>query len=556
MKLTGAEIIMECLLEQGVDTVFGYPGGAVLNIYDALYQYHGKIRHITTAHEQAAAHAADGYARSSGKTGVCVATSGPGATNLVTGIATAYMDSIPMVAITGNVGRSLLGKSSFQEVDIAAITAPVTKKSSIVMDIADLADTIRDAFYIANKGRKGPVLIDIPKDITALTYEYEPKTPVRRAPHFDLNETQFARALKLLSESKRPLLYAGGGVVAAEAEKEFESFVERLDAPVSASLMCQGAYDQKKPRYLGMLGMHGTKVSSLAMKECDLFIAVGSRFSDRVTCNTDLFARHCPVIHIDIDAKEFNKNVKADAALRGSASAVLAELLKRMPQQDHTEWMRRIMQWKEENPFLQKDGGCGVTPQLVMETLGELTDSQAMITTEVGQHQMWAVQYYYYRYPRQLCTSGGLGTMGYGLGAAIGAKLANPDKTVVNIAGDGSFHMNASELSTLSKYNIPVIELLFNNEVLGMVRQWQKLFYGSRFSETNLDKPTNYEALAEAFGVKAYTITRRDEVAPVLKKAIASGKPAFINCLIDRDMNVLPMVPANGSVTDPIFEME
>ena len=556
MKRTGAEIIMECLLEQGVDTIFGYPGGAVLNIYDALYAYRGKIRHITTAHEQAAAHAADGYARSSGKTGVCLATSGPGATNLITGIATAYMDSIPMVAITGNVGRSLLGKSSCQEVDIVSIAAPITKKSSIVMDIADLADTIRDAFYIANKGRKGPVLIDIPKDITALSYDYEPKTPVRRAPHFDLNETQFNRAIKLISESKRPLLYAGGGVVSAGAEKEFEAFAERLDAPVSASLMCQGAYDQKKTRYLGMLGMHGTKVSALAMKECDLFIAVGSRFSDRVTCNTDLFARHCPVIHIDIDAKEFNKNVKADAALRGNASAVLTELLGRMGQQNHAEWMQKIVKWKEENPLLQKDTQGGVTPQFVMETLGNLTDSQAMITTEVGQHQMWAVQYYYYRYPRQLCTSGGLGTMGYGLGAAIGAKLANPDKIVVNIAGDGSFHMNANELSTLAKYQIPVVELLFNNEVLGMVRQWQKLFYGGRFSETDLNKPTNYEALAEAFGVKAYTITRRDEVESVLKEAITLGKPAFINCYIDRDMNVLPMVPADGSVTDPIFEME
>ena len=547
---------MECLLEQGVDTIFGYPGGAVLNIYDALYAYRGKIRHITTAHEQAAAHAADGYARSSGKTGVCLATSGPGATNLITGIATAYMDSIPMVAITGNVGRSLLGKSSFQEVDIVSIAAPITKKSSIVMDIADLADTIRDAFYIANKGRKGPVLIDIPKDITALSYDYEPKTPVRRAPHFDLNETQFNRAIKLISESKRPLLYAGGGVVSAGAEKEFEAFAERLDAPVSASLMCQGAYDQKKTRYLGMLGMHGTKVSALAMKECDLFIAVGSRFSDRVTCNTDLFARHCPVIHIDIDAKEFNKNVKADAALRGNASAVLTELLGRMGQQNHAEWMQKIVKWKEENPLLQKDTQGGVTPQFVMETLGNLTDSQAMITTEVGQHQMWAVQYYYYRYPRQLCTSGGLGTMGYGLGAAIGAKLANPDKIVVNIAGDGCFRMNMNEIATAVRQKLPLIEVIVNNHVLGMVRQWQKLFYGGRFSETDLNKPTNYEALAEAFGVKAYTITRRDEVESVLKEAITLGKPAFINCYIDRDMNVLPMVPADGSVTDPIFEME
>lgn len=555
MKLTGAQIIMECLLEQGVDTVFGYPGGAVLNIYDALYEYKDKIRHITTSHEQAASHAADGYARSSGKTGVCIATSGPGATNLVTGIATAYMDSIPMVAITGNVNRNLLGKSSFQEVDISAITAPVTKKSLIVMDIADLADAIRDAFYVANKGRKGPVLIDIPKDITALTYDFERKPLKEQKHNFDHNEKQFKKAVELLLKSERPFLYAGGGVVASEAEKEFADFAEKFDAPVSASLMCQGAYDQKLPRYLGMLGMHGTKVSSMALKECDLFIAVGSRFSDRVTCDTGVFARNCPVIHIDIDAKEFNKNIKAAAALRGNAKDVLEELSRRIPQQNHSEWMNKIYGWKEKNPFLKKDDGMYVTPQYVMETLGRLTDNKAMITTEVGQHQMWAAQYFYYRYPRQLCTSGGLGTMGYGLGAAIGAKLANPDKTVVNIAGDGSFHMNCSELSTLSKYNIPVIELLFNNEVLGMVRQWQKLFYGGRFSETDLDKVTNYEKLSEAFGVKAYTISKSSDVEKVLKEAIESGKPAFINCIINRDMNVLPMVPANGAVTDPIMEM-
>ncbi len=556
MILTGAQIIMECLLEQKVDTVFGYPGGAVLNIYDALYQYSDRINHILTAHEQGAAHAADGYARSSGKTGVCIATSGPGATNLVTGIATAYMDSVPMVAITGNVNRDLLGLDSFQEVDITGITMPITKHNYIVKDIDELADTIREAFFIANTGRKGPVLIDIPKDITGAKTEYTPKeannvdeTPLPPKDWMD-------KAVELLTESEKPLIYAGGGVLLSEASEELALLAETLDAPVSCSLMCQGGFDQTNPRYIGMLGMHGTKTASLAIADCDLLIAVGTRFSDRVTCNTSLFAKHCPILQIDIDPAEFNKNVDVDIRLKGDAKAIIKELLKSLKKSRNSEWMGNIYAWKQEFPLSQKaDAENGITPQEVLECLTKLTNSEAIITTEVGQHQMWAAQFYSYKNPRQFVTSGGLGTMGFGLGASIGAQVANPDKRVINIAGDGSFHMNANELSTAAKYNIPIVELLLNNEVLGMVRQWQKLFYDGRFSQTTLEKKTDYERLAEAYGVKALTIAKKEDIEPVLKEALAYNGPVFINCKISRDINVLPMVPAGASVEQPILEM-
>ena len=556
MLLTGAQIIMECLLEQQVDTVFGYPGGAVLNIYDALYEYSDRINHILTAHEQGAAHAADGYARSSGKTGVCIATSGPGATNLVTGIATAYMDSVPMVAITGNVNRNLLGLDSFQEVDITGVTMPITKHNFIVKRVEDLADTIREAFYIANEGRKGPVLIDIPKDVTGAKLEYvsQPsKVPEDRPlPPADWME----KAAELLKNSKRPLIYAGGGVLLSEAASELKKLAEQLDAPVSCSLMCQGGFDQTDPRYIGMLGMHGTKTASLAIADCDLLVAVGTRFSDRVTCNTSLFATHCPILQIDIDPAEFNKNVDVDIRLKGDAKGVLQALLKIFPQMEHKAWMESIAGWKAEFPLTQRTNDPnGVTPQMVLEKLSELTGSEAILTTEVGQHQMWAAQFYDFKHPRQFITSGGLGTMGFGLGAAIGAQVANPHKRVVNIAGDGSFHMNANELSTAAKYNIPIIELLFNNEVLGMVRQWQKLFYDGRFSQTTLEKKTDYEKLAEAYGVKALTIANKDDIEPVLKEALKEQGPVFINCRINRDINVLPMVPAGASVEEPILEM-
>ena len=556
MLLTGAEIIMECLLEQGVDTVFGYPGGAVLNIYDALYQYGGKLRHIETSHEQNAAHAADGYARATGKTGVCIATSGPGATNLVTGIATAYMDSIPMVAITGNVNLGLLGLDSFQEVDITGITMPVTKHNFIVKDVSQLADTLRKAFRIAQEGRKGPVLVDIPKDITAQKCEFTPlaQLPEPEPEHFPSDQS-FERAMELIRKSERPFLYTGGGVIASEASEELAALAERLDAPVASSLMSQGAFDQSSPRYMGMLGMHGTKTAALGVKHCDLFIAVGTRFSDRVTCNADLFGTHFPIIQIDIDPAEFDKNVHVDVRLRGDAKQILSRLLKIAPQMDHADWMRDVESWNLNYPLMQRPAPDGVTPQEVLGTLGRLTDSEAILTTEVGQHQMWAAQFYTFRHPRQFLTSGGLGTMGFGLGAAMGAQLARPDKRVINIAGDGSFHMNCSELSTLSKYNIPVIELIFNNTVLGMVRQWQKLFYENRFSQTDLEKKTDYEMLARAFGVKALTIREQADIEPVLKEALATDGPVLINCLINKDINVLPMVPAGASVEDPILTM-
>ncbi|WP_457944774.1 biosynthetic-type acetolactate synthase large subunit [Caproiciproducens sp. LBM24188] len=556
MLLTGAQIVMECLLEQGVDTVFGYPGGAVLNIYDALYEYRDKIRHIRTAHEQGAAHAADGYARSSGKTGVCIATSGPGATNLVTGIATAYMDSVPMVAITGNVSSDLLGLDSFQEVDITGITMPVTKHNFLVKDVDNLADTIRRAFRIANTGRKGPVLVDIPKDLTAKRCEYTRSEPLALPKTALPKPERLEQALEMIRKSERPFLYAGGGVVASGANDALKDFAERIDAPVSCSLMCQGGYDQTDARYIGMLGMHGTNTSALAIKNCDLLIAVGTRFSDRVLCNAGLFAQHCPILQIDIDAAEFNKNIDVDLRLHGDAKEVLTCLNEQLTPVRHSEWMGMIQGWKALYPLEQKaPSDEAVTPKELMETLDRLTGSEAIIATEVGQHQMWAAQFYRFRHPRQFISSGGLGTMGFGLGAALGAQVANPDKRVVNIAGDGSFHMNCNELSTAAQYRIPVIELVVNNTVLGMVRQWQKLFYESRFSQTDLDRATDYEMLARAFGVKALTIRTKSDIEPVLKQALALNEPVLINCYIDPDLNVLPMVPAGGCVEKPILEM-
>ncbi len=556
MQLNGSDIIMECLLEQGVDTVFGYPGGAVLNIYDALYKYRDRIRHIETSHEQGAAHAADGYARASGKTGVVIATSGPGATNLVTGIATAYMDSIPMVAITGNVGRSLLGLDSFQEVDITGVTMPITKHNYIVKDIRQLADTIREAFYLAQEGRRGPVLVDIPKDISAQVTEYEPKAPVCPPLPVGPSQREIANVAELLSKARRPFLYLGGGVMAAEGSAAAKELAERLDAPVACSLMCQGGFDQHNRRYMGMLGMHGTKVSALALKNCDLFVAIGTRFSDRVLCNASTFATHCKIVQIDIDPAEIDKNILVDSKLCGDARLIMEQLLENLPQQHHEEWMKQVDAWQQEYPLVQKNGETDYpTPQYVLETLDRLTNGEAILTTEVGQHQMWAAQFYRFRHTRQFLSSGGLGTMGYGLGASIGAQLACPEKQVINIAGDGSFHMNCNELSTASKYGIPVIELLFNNQVLGMVRQWQKLFYGGRFSQTTLEKKTNYELLAQAFGVQAMTIRTKEDVEPVLTAALQAEGPVLINCLTDPDCNVLPMVPAGASAEEPLLEM-
>lgn len=558
MVLNGSQIILECLIEQGVDTVFGYPGGAVLNIYDELYKYSDKITHILTSHEQAASHAADGYSRTTGKTGVVIATSGPGATNLVTGIATAYMDSIPMVAITGNVATSLLGLDSFQEVDITGITMPITKHNFIVKDVTKLADVIREAFFIANDGRKGPVLIDIPKDITAATCEFENKPLLEHVLSADENEVK--QAAEIISAAKKPFIYVGGGAVSSDAVDELAEFAELIDAPVSLTLMGQCAFDNTNPRYTGMLGMHGTKASSMALSECDVMIVIGSRFSDRVTCSTNSFNELMngkKIVHFEIDPAEINKNVLVDCRVTGDIKIALGQINKLLKKADHSEWMKKIADWKAAYPLHQvSDNADDVLPQYVIETLNEITDGKAIITTEVGQHQMWAAEYYNFKYPRTFATSGGLGTMGYGLGAAIGSKVGNPDKTVVNIAGDGSFYMNMNELTTLAKYDLPVIELVFNNTVLGMVRQWQKLFYGKRFSQTNLEKQTDFELLGQAVGINAFTIRTKADVKPVLEKAIALNGPVLINCLIDKDINVLPMVPAGASIAEPILEIK
>lgn len=558
MVLNGSQIILECLIEQGVDTVFGYPGGSVLNIYDALYDYSDKIKHILTSHEQAASHAADGYSRTTGKTGVVIATSGPGATNLVTGIATAYMDSIPMVAITGNVGTSLLGLDSFQEVDITGITMPITKHNYIVKDVKDLADTIREAFYIANSGRKGPVLIDIPKDVTAAKCEFEHKELL--VPTYSVDESEIENAVKVISEAKKPVIYAGGGAVLSGAFDELAKFAELVDAPVSLTLMGQAAFDNTNPRYLGMLGMHGTKASSLAVSECDLMIVVGSRFSDRVTCNAKSFAEIMNgkrILQLEIDSAEINKNVNVTDKVIGDIKLALSKINERLEKQNHSEWMNETASWKKQYPLVQvSDNPDDILPQYVLETLCELTNGNAVITTEVGQHQMWVAEFYNFTKPNSVATSGGLGTMGYGLGAAIGSKVGNPDKYVINVAGDGSFYMNMNELTTLAKYKLPVIELVLNNSVLGMVRQWQKLFYDNKFSQTTLEKSTDFELLGKALGVQAYTISKKEEVRPTLEKALSANAPVLINCLIDMDINVLPMVPAGASIAEPILEIK
>ena len=553
MKLTGAEIILECLLEQGVDTVFGYPGGSVLNIYDALYKYSDKICHILTAHEQGASHAADGYARSTGRTGVVIATSGPGATNLVTGLATANMDSVPVVAITGNVGCASLGLDSFQEVDITGVTIPITKHNYIVKDVTKLADTIREAFYLANSGRKGPVLVDVPKDVTAALCEYTPQKPAPIPVENHTTVHELERAAAMIMESKRPFVYTGGGVIASEAAEPVLELVNRMDAPVSSSLMGQGGFDNTDPRYMGMLGMHGTVTAAKAIENCDLFVGLGTRFSDRVIGDKATFAKNAKILQIDIDPAEVNKNIAVDLALIGDVKAVLEQLLPLLPQQSHTEWMEQIQAWKQEYALtMTSDDPEAVLPQDIIETLDELTQGEAILSTEVGQHQMWAAQFYNFRRPRSFISSGGLGTMGYGFGAAMGAQVGNPDRRVINIAGDGSFHMNCNELVTAYKYQIPMIEMLFNNNVLGMVRQWQRLFYGRRFSQTTLDRGTDYMLLAQAYHIKGMRITKKSDIRPVLEEALSLHEPVLIECVIDRDINVLPMVPAGADITKPI----
>lgn len=557
MKLTGADIVIECMLEQGVDTVFGYPGGSILNIYDSLYRYSDRITHILTSHEQGAAHAADGYARTSGKVGVVFATSGPGATNLVTGIATAMMDSVPIVAITCNVTTDLLGKDSFQEIDIVGVTTPITKHNFLVKSAEDIAPTIRRAFKIARSGRPGPVLVDITKDATGNMCEFEPEiqdTSVERK--IESNENAFKAAIELIESAKRPLIYAGGGVIAAEAAEELKRFRAKIDSPVTLSLMGLGAFPASDKAFTGMIGMHGTKTTSLAISECDLLIAVGARFSDRVTCNIQTFAPNAKVLHIDTDRAEIDKNVKTDHSIIGDAKLVLERLAKTVKQQHHDEWMNKIYEWEGEYPIHKPYDGV-FTPQCIMETVNAAIGRDSIATTDVGQHQMWAAQYLMVERPRKFITSGGLGTMGFGLGAAIGAQVANPDYVVVNITGDGCFHMNMQELATAAKYDLPVIDVIINNNVLGMVRQWQNLFYDKRFSNTTLDKKTDYELVAKGMGANAFTATNKEELEKAMAAAVADRKtPSVINCIIDSDDFVLPMVPAGKSISDPILNIE
>ena len=554
MLLNGSEIVVECLKEQGVDTVFGYPGGAILNIYDALYQHSGEITHVLTSHEQGASHAADGYARATGKVGVCMATSGPGATNLVTGIATAYMDSIPLVAITANVATPLLGRDSFQEIDITGITMPITKHNYIVKNVNDLANTIRAAFYIAKSGRPGPVLVDITKDVTAGVAEYTPVVPsVINPVTINLKDEDLDRAAELITEAKRPFIFAGGGVIAAEASEELRTFAEKIDAPVTDSLMGKGAFDGTDPRYVGMLGMHGTKTANFGVSECDLLIAIGARFSDRVTGNTAKFAKGAKILHIDVDPAEINKNIHTDASVIGDCKVVLQKLNDRLEQQEHTAWMGHIKELQEKYP-LRYDSSRLTGPQ-IMESIDAITGGDAIIATEVGQHQMWAAQYIRYKHPRQLLTSGGAGTMGYGLGASLGAKMGCKDKVVINVAGDGCFRMNMNEIATATRYNIPIIEVVINNHVLGMVRQWQDLFYGKRYSNTVLQDCVDFVKVAEGMGAKAYRVTTREEFETALKEAIELNIPVVIDCQINLDDKVFPMV-APGTGIDECFGEE
>ena len=553
MLLNGSEIVVECLKEQGVDTVFGYPGGTILNIYDAIYK-EDKINHYLVSHEQGAAHAADGYARSTGKVGVCFATSGPGATNLVTGIATAYMDSVPLVAITANVAKSGLGKDSFQEIDIVGVTMPITKHNYIVKEIEDLADTIRDAFRIAKSGRPGPVLVDITKDVTANKIEFESKKPVKVERVSDtINDDDIETVCEMIEASKKPFVLVGGGATISEADAEVREFVEKINAPVCDTLMGKGVIDGKNPLYTGMIGMHGTKTSNYGVSDSDLLIVIGARFSDRVTGNAKKFATNASIVHIDVDPSEINKNVKADASIIGDVKEVMTRLNKAVNKQDNTDWIKEIEALKEKYP-LPVDRGALTGPSII-DAIYEETKGDAIITTDVGQHQMWAAQYYYFKESRQLITSGGLGTMGYGVGACIGSKMGNKDKVCINIAGDGCFRMNMNEIATATRYNIPIIQVVINNHVLGMVRQWQTLFYGERYSATVLDDEVDFVKVSEGLGAKAYKVTTIDEFRDAIKDAIELNIPCVIECDIHKDDKVFPMVPAGKPIMD-VFDAD
>ena len=553
MQLNGSQILIECLLEQGVDTVFGYPGGAILNVYDELYRYQDKLRHVLTSHEQGASHAADGYARATGKVGVCMATSGPGATNLVTGIATAYMDSVPMVAVTCNVTLPLLGKDSFQEVDIAGVTMPITKHSFIVKDVNQLAETVRRAFKIAQSGRPGPVLVDVTKDVTAAVTEFTPQTPEILPRKTDtIREGDLEAVIQAIRSSERPMIFVGGGNTISGDSAELKEFVKKVDAPVTDTLMGKGAFDGTYEYYTGMLGMHGTKTANLSVTECDLLIALGVRFSDRVLGNAERFAYNAKIIHIDIDAAEINKNIQVDYSIVGDLKSILEILNKKLENQYHKPWIEKVLARKAALPMKYREDV--LTGPYVIERISELTGGDAIITTDVGQHQMWAAQYFKYKSPRTFLTSGGMGTMGYGLGACIGAKVGMPDKLVFNIAGDGCFRMNMNELATASRYNIPIIQVIFDNHALGMVRQWQTLFYGKRYSNTILRDKVDYVKVSEALGAKAFEITRREEVDDVIRAAMEAKEPVVINCVLDQDDKVWPMVAPGEPIEESFTE--
>lgn len=553
-QLTGSEIIIECLKEQGVDTVFGYPGGTILNVYDALYKHQDEIHHILTSHEQGAAHAADGYARATGKVGVCMATSGPGATNLVTGIATAYMDSIPVVAITANVGVSLLGKDSFQEIDIAGVVMPITKHSFIVKNVHELADTIRRAFKIAKSGRPGPVLVDITKDVTANVADYEPKAPepIERVTS-TIKADDLDKAIRMIEKSERPFVIAGGGVITADASAELKKFADKIDTPVCDTLMGKGAFDGTSSRYTGMIGMHGTKVSNFGVNKADLLIVIGARFSDRVIGNASKFANNAKIIHIDVDAAEINKNITVDCSVIGDAKEILKMIATRIKAMEHNEWMDEIDALRTEYPDhadLEQ-----LTGPAIINKIYELTEGNATITTDVGQHQMWAAQYYKYSRPRQLLSSGGLGTMGFGVGACMGAKVGMPENVTVNIAGDGCFRMNMNEIATAARYNIPIIQVVINNHVLGMVRQWQTLFYDQRYSNTILNDNVDFVKVAEALGATGMRAETLEEFEEAFKKAVELNAPVVIDCMIGKDDKVWPMVAA-GAALETCFDQQ
>jgi len=554
MEMNGSEIVIACLKEQGVDTVFGYPGGTILNVYDALYKHQDEIRHVLTSHEQGAAHAADGYARATGKVGVCMATSGPGATNLVTGIATAYMDSVPLVAITANVNLPALGKDSFQEIDIVGVTMPITKHGFIVKNINDLAPTIRKAFKIAKTGRPGPVLVDITKDVTAAVCDYEPVNPAEPEKVIKFGDNDLTKVAEMLCKAKKPFIYVGGGAIISGASEEVAELAELLDAPVCDTLMGKGAFDGHSKRYTGMIGMHGTKASNLGVTECDLLVALGARFSDRVIGNPKKFAEGAKIVHIDVDAAEISKNISVDASLVGDLKTTLQKLNPLITKQNHSDWMNRIEELKTKYP-LGYDESKLTCPYIISE-IDRITEGKAIITTDVGQHQMWAAQHYLYSKPRTFLSSGGLGTMGYGLGACIGAQVGRPDDICINIAGDGCFRMNMNELATASRYNIPIIQVVINNHVLGMVRQWQTLFYGKRYSQTVLNDAVDFCKVAEGLGCKAIKVTRKEEVEPALKEAIASKCPVLLECIIEEDDKVFPMVPAGKPLSEVFDEKD